>query len=499
MRTRDDSPARNADDRVVDGGRQADVTPRDRAGPTNLTRRKALGAAMVGAGAAIGGLGFKAAADTLRARGRLHLGGFAKVAPGLEEAARFPLIEAIHGRRSRRFAKGAAIPDGPLAYSSTEAPEPLDETEQMLLLATVTGNTGWANLIPHNRFYSPDIPNYAGAAGGRSFPSAAGYHTAEFFFTDDDGTYFLPTRDMPAVAAETADGAIDLAAWIAAHRERIVTLDDSRLNVPRAPQHMEMHNAWCANVPGSTLIVPVADLAQHMIFVFAYVVQNGASIYDDINGRTIPGIERFAHLVDTETPYPLSYMEQLGVTEVTVESATACYAGALMLQAIGLGGWMYEGLSPFTVLGASGDPEVPGLGFRFDMIEGNPLPHFTGRAGVFEGHTPPHFSSMREAVEAVVDRKFGPGGPFNRATPGPYRDTAKVRGAAAPMGEDFVDCVALIADYVHQTFGRFPATVPAIHTLMYLQAHRLDTGFYDTQFGPGAYLHTHAGHDRNWG
>jgi len=467
--------------------------------PMQITRRTALGAAMLGAGAAMGGLGFKATADTLRARGRLYLGGFADVPAGLKEAASFPLIEAIHGRRSRRFAKGTAIPDGPLAYRSTEDPEPLDETEQMLLLATVTGNTGWANLIPHNRFYTPNIPNYAGAAGGRAFPSAAGYHTVEFFFTDDDGTYFLPTRDMPAVAAETGDGATDLAAWIAAHRKRIVTLDNSRLEVPRAPQHMEMHNAWCANVPGSTLIIPVADLAQHMILVLAYVVQNGAVIYDDINGRSIPGIARFGHLVDTENPYPLSYMEQLGVTEVTVESSTACYAGALMLQAIGLGGWMYEGLNPFSLLGASGDPEVPGLGFRFDMIEGNPLPHVTGRGGVFEGHTPPHYPSMRAAVDAVVERKFGPGGPYNSATPGPYRDTATVRGAAAPMGEDFVDCVTLIADYVFETFGRFPATVSAIHAQMYLQAHRLDTGFYDTHFGPGAYLETHARHDRNWG
>lgn len=235
-----------------------------------------------------------------------------------------------------------------------------------------------------------------------------------------------------------------------------------------------------------------------MILVLCYLVQNGACLRDDINGRTIPGIDRFADLVDVENPYPVSYVEQLGVTEVTVEASTACYAGALMLQALGLGGWMYEGLNPFTVLGASGDPDVPGLGFRFDMIEGNPLPHVTGRAGVFEGHTPPHFASMRAAVEAVVDRKFGPGGPFNPGTDGPYRDNAGVRGAAAPIGEEFVDCVALMAEYLYAEFGRFPATVPAIHTLMYLQAHQLDTGFYDTRFGPGAYLGTHANHDRNW-
>ncbi len=56
----------------------------------------------------------------------------------------------------------------------------------------------------------------------------------------------------------------------------------------------------------------------------------------------------------------------MSLTEVTVETSTASYAGTLMLQALGLGGWMYGGINPFTVLGASGDPDVPGLGFRFD-------------------------------------------------------------------------------------------------------------------------------------
>jgi hypothetical protein len=90
----------------------------------------------------------------------------------LVEVASFPLIDAIHGRRSRRFARGASIPDGPLTYKSKHDPAPLSELEQLLLLTTVSGNTGWSNLIPHNRHYLPKIPNYAGAVGGRSFPSA---------------------------------------------------------------------------------------------------------------------------------------------------------------------------------------------------------------------------------------------------------------------------------------------------------------------------------------
>lgn len=462
------------------------------------SRRKLLGASMLGVGTMLGGIGASASAATLKTKGSIMLDKIPSVPKGLVDAVNFPLIEAIHGRRSRRFARGASIPDGPLAYTSKHKPEPLSELEQMLLLTTVAGNTGWANLIPHNKFYSPNIPNYAGAAGGRTFPSCAGFQITEFFYTDDNGTYFLPTRDMPAVQLKNAKGQTDLDAYLNVHKSRIVKIADGRLKTPAQPQHIEMHNEWCANAPGSTLIIPVADLAQHIVQALCYFVQNGACIYDDYNDRQIPGMEKFKHLVDIENPYPLSFVEQVSATEITVELSTSCYAGALMLQAMGLGGWMYDGLNPFSILGASGDPDVPGLGFRFDMIDGEPLPHVTGLDGILEGHCPPHFKDMRAAIESVVERKFGYGGPFNEKTKGPYKETDAVRKSGAPINAEFIDCVTLMAQYVQDTFGRFPAKVPAILTLMYLQAHKLDTGFYDEHFEPGAYLKTHADHQRNW-
>ena len=60
----------------------------------------------------------------------------------------------------------------------------------MLLIATVAGNTGWAKLFAHHPDYAGQLPNYTTAAGGRSFPSSAGFNTTEFFFTDDDGRLF---------------------------------------------------------------------------------------------------------------------------------------------------------------------------------------------------------------------------------------------------------------------------------------------------------------------
>jgi hypothetical protein len=407
----------------------------------------------------------------------------------------FPLVEAIHGRRSRRFAKGATIPSGPLAFASRQPSEPLTQLEQMLLISTIAGNTGWTELFAHHPGYGAKLPNYTSAAGGRSFPSSAGFNTSEFFYTDDSGVYFLPTRQMTPVGSGRD---VDLKAWTDAHKARIVKLAGGRLKIPAAMPHMEGHNTWCANVPGSTLIFPMADVAQHVILLLLYLVQNGAGIFDDVNGRPIPGLERYKHRLNPDAAWPMTLVEQTALTDVSVEMGTACYAGALMLQAMGLGGWMYTGLNPFSVLGASGDPAVPGLGFRYELLKGSPLPYVTGLPGVFEAHVPPHHADMRAAVQSAVKRKFGQGGPFDPSLGGPYRNNGAVRSAAVEIDAEAVEITAIMAEYVFKTFGRFPATAPPVFIKTYLQAHRLDTEFYDAHHAAGSYLRTHADHDRNW-
>lgn len=159
---------------------------------------------------------------------------------------------------------------------------------------------------------------------------------------------------------------------------------------------------------------------------------------------------------------------------------------------------MFNGIDPFSVLGASGTPDVPGLGFRFDTNNRWPYPNPTGLADVMEGFCPPHFSDMRAAVNALCERKFGKGGPFNAETPGPWKDTASIRSAAQVHSEDFRECVALQAQYIFDTFGKFPGTVPSMVATIYLQAHHLDLEFYDRFFKPGAYLPTHANHFARW-
>ena len=145
--------------------------------------------------------------------------------------------------------------------------------------------------------------------------------------------------------------------------------------------------------------------------------------------------------MDVTQTWPLSFVEQWSLAELTAELATSCYAGTLMLQAMGLGGWMFNGLDPFAVLGASGDPVAPGLGFRYDIDDRWPNPNPTGLPGVMEGFCPPHYADMRAAVEALCERKFGPGGPYHPATPGPWKNSAQVRSAAQVHDEAFRACV----------------------------------------------------------
>jgi hypothetical protein len=48
----------------------------------------------------------------------------------LNDLLKFPLAQAIAGRRARRFCMGAEIPDGSLSFKSKHDPLPLSEIEQ---------------------------------------------------------------------------------------------------------------------------------------------------------------------------------------------------------------------------------------------------------------------------------------------------------------------------------------------------------------------------------
>ncbi|MBU8919126.1 hypothetical protein BGM25_24085 [Bacillus sp. FJAT-29953] len=150
----------------------------------------------------------------------------------LRELSEFPLLEALFGRRSRRFFLGAEIPDGPLAYKSKHEPVPLNNLEKLLILLGVSGVTGWHHSVTRHERYKPYLSNYSGSASGRTHPSAAGFHTSEVFFTDDTGTYIFRTRDFAPEVGRSESGKLSTKELLLSHQKRIEKLSDDRLHIP---------------------------------------------------------------------------------------------------------------------------------------------------------------------------------------------------------------------------------------------------------------------------
>jgi hypothetical protein len=223
-----------------------------------------------------------------------------KTPKGFRELEGFGLLGALLGRRSRRFFMGAEIPDGVFAYRSGYDPLPLNELEKMLVVSACGGNTSWHHMIYRGDNYAPHLSNYSGAAGGRIFPSAAGFQTSKTFFTDDDGVYLLDMRDAPAFSERGEGGSLDPEAFVDYVRSRVIKIKDGRLQVPAELPITEAHNTWVFNKPSTLLVIPVGDLSQHVLLNLCYMLQNDLVLHDDINGRAIPGIEAFKDVVNVD-------------------------------------------------------------------------------------------------------------------------------------------------------------------------------------------------------
>lgn len=417
------------------------------------------------------------------------------------EFLRFPLLQAIFGRRSRRFGLGMEIPSGPLAFKSRSNPYPLSELERALLIAAGTGVSGWSFGVP----FSPSRP--AGHADlterftGRTAPTAAGIGTPVLFTTDDDGTYLTNTRDVvPSRVREPVETEADAERILAVCREHTVRLTTSRLDLPAAPPHVLEPNLWMANAPGSLFLMPVGDASEEFLGLLAVFVAHGYVVVDDQAKRPAGDLAPFVRsgLLDDAKPFPLSLLEQITYEANCAELAFMAHNVVLTMQAMGLGGLYYTGLNRWSVLGGFAEEGVRGLGFRFVEDERWTVPNPVGLDGAFEALCPPYVTDMRAAARTFVDRKFASGGAYDPGVGGPWKAGAEIKRTVMPYSEEFVECLGEIAQYVYEKHGKFPGTLTTLVLPGFVQAHHLDTEFYDAHYEPGAYLETHADHLRRW-
>jgi hypothetical protein len=387
----------------------------------------------------------------------------------VDEAWRYPLFEALYGRRSRRVARGFAISEGPLQYVSRAASLPLSELEEAVLVAAGAGITG-------TPLWDMGRPAALRLTDGRTFPSTARGRRTALFFTNDSGVFVM---DPAATTPTTRDTVLDV------YRRHRRALGTGRLAIPREVPPFFGHNLWDSNMPGATLFLPVVDVSLTLIGLISQLVDGdggrfvrghggGMSIVDDRHGGRPAGTERWlsSGLIDPAKVLPLSILERHACYFMFSEPAAICQNIFLATEALGLGGWMHCGFLSLRVLEA--------LGFRL-VTAGAPAgwPNPVGLDGVLEGYCPPYFPTMDAAVDAALAR-------LSRV--GPVVETS----------EAGVACTKAVCTYIHETFGRFPATVDTMHLMWLMQAHHLDLDFDDRFFGAGAYSRTHAGHLAAW-
>src|SRR5215208_736096 len=204
----------------------------------------------------------------------------------LEDLARFSLLTALFGRRSRRFGVGMSIPDGPLAYASSQPPLPLTDLERTLLVLCGAGVSGWHLGMEHTATGDSNRGcNYPIRLTGRVAASAAGIETSELIVSDDAGTIITRFPDLDPAGLQELHEASDLGALLHRADRHCMRLAEGRIELPAASPHMDAHNFWNANRPGTTLFVPIVDLTQQLLEFLAIQLAEGVVPWDPIRNR----------------------------------------------------------------------------------------------------------------------------------------------------------------------------------------------------------------------
>src|SRR6266511_5107646 len=308
------------------------------------------------------------AATTTRARPSIR-------PEGLEAAFSFPALEAIFTRRARRFALGAEL-TGPLAFRSEKDPVPLAYEEEAILVAAATGITGvvreeWPFRTEDGE---PTGADKLASFTGRSFPSPLAIHGTELFWTNDDGVFVTPQRDVKPeryLELQTHEDRHEL------YRQAL-KLQDGRLEIPRRRPNLFKFNEWLVNTEGATVFIPVSDVTRQCISAMLLYFDRPHGYYivdkqlgsDPLRPFVDSGLLGEAHPVDLWDFERWQMVDMNGVEEgLVVENLM------IATQALGIGGHPFSGGKGRGTLGGEkywhemgGEGPCGSLGFTFHRV-----------------------------------------------------------------------------------------------------------------------------------
>ena len=408
------------------------------------------------------------------------------------------------------------MPGGPLAFESRHQPTPLTEGEEAALVFAACGITGYA--LADLCYTQTGGGNIMAGLVARTIASGDALQTVALVVTNDEATYLIRRpRELPASELPELIKLGRRSAFSELYRRCRVKIKDGRASTPSEPLFNVNANQWSAHARGTSYFLPVNDLTFMYVngLLEIFNEATGAFIVDERNDFRPAGVGRFArskggHLEDDPHKGRVATIRQVEqfVNEfVTVEQGMMLQNLGLMAQALGLGGfpnfanhefgWFQalnfrmEQMPASRYLGAGW---IAALAMKF--LKRDPLvPYPVGleRNGevLLKPFCPPHYKSMREAVEAVVEAKFGARGVFrDPAGPSAWRKRDEVIGQVPAISNAAIDATIAYCEYVWDRYGRFPVYMPPYRTVLGFQACHLDAEFYDRFYPPEALSET---------
>lgn len=451
-----------------------------------------------------------------------------ETAPPTPEAAtrlaQYPLLDALRGRRSRRFGPGMRIPDGPFRYASNQAPHPLSETEEAALAFAACGITGYA---------LADLAYGAGQGGsmlaglvGRTVGSADAINTVSLVVTNNRGTYLLkrPQDFSPAEIPELIRLA-EIGDLAELYRRSRVRIGEGRAAPPLEPGYNFNINRWSLYAPGSTYLLPVNEMTAVYInaLLEGFDETMGLFILDERASFRPAGLARFGrsrggHLADDPAQRRLATVMAIEwslAEAVAIEQGMMLQNLGLMAQALGLGGFpnfarhefgWFEALG--FRMGAMPASRYLGAGRLISTLLGllgrdQPLPYPLGLerdgAVLLKPYCPPYYPSMEAAVRAYVDYKFGAAGVFRgRANTSGWQEPAAAAAQIAGPSEAAIEAAVAYCEYLYGRYGRFPAYSAPFRTVLGYQASHVEVEFYDRFYRPAALTGAQREHQARW-
>jgi len=337
---------------------------------------------------------------------------------------------------------------------------------------------------------------------GRTYPSPLAQHGTELFWTNDEGVFVLPQRaEAPAEYTQLADQSERTELY-----RRAVKLQGGRLEIPRATPNLFGLNHWIVNAEGSTLFIPISDVTRQCISAMLLYFDDPHRYYihdPRLDGDPLRPLVRDGWFEDSH-PVDLWDFERWQMVDMNgVEPGLIVQSLLIATQALGLGGHPFSGGKGRVTMGGEehwhavgGSGAAGSLGFTFHTVPddapvggGQSIP--VGLPGLFEGYVPPFYATIEDAVDAVVTvRSLGHG-------PVPWRD-ASIAAEIPRPSEEAIGATKLLASYIWDRYGRFPATIDPFLTTVWYQAHHLDVDFYDRYYPRVAVPDHIRNHIRDW-